>query len=120
MKNADCEGKKANYLQIEYSCIPSKQHNFKSLDINLLFFFSLNHLFLSIINNYKVTYDKFTYDISAGGNVENNMGIIVSPGYPSYKQLDALVYRKIVVPKGYSINVWILDLNIKRRDANKE
>ena len=59
-----------------------------------------------------------TYDICSGGDLNSNYGIIQSPNYPKYTTTDTPCIRKLVAPAGKSFNVWILELNLKKSDAN--
>lgn len=89
--NLPCFGleKKADYLQIKYTCVPS-----------------------SFANNLN------TVDICDGGDLNNNYGIIQSPGYPKYSPIDKPCIRKLVAPAGKSFSVWVSEINIKKSDAN--
>lgn len=43
--------------------------------------------------------------------------MITSPSYPTYKQTTDVCTTKITVPAGKTINVWMNDVAILKRDA---
>jgi hypothetical protein len=51
--------------------------------------------------------------------ITTSAGIISSPGYPSYRNQSITCTKKITVPAGKAINIWIVDMLLKTRDPVK-
>lgn len=60
-----------------------------------------------------------TYNICSDTNINTQSGIIQSPGYSSYQPTNGVCTTQINVPAGQSINIWLLDMNIAKRDTSE-
>ena len=56
------------------------------------------------------------YDICQSPVINQEKGILYSPGYPSHRIQSSLCVTAINVPSGKSLNIWLTDMNIKGKD----
>ena len=82
-----CQNRMANYLYVSYWCVPVE--------------------FDAQANN--------TYDVCGdvdSAEISDTYGIVQSNGYPTFKAVKKACVRKIHVPPGKTIDVWVEDLAI--------
>ena len=60
------------------------------------------------------------FDICQTSLLNQEKGIIYSPGYPSHRVQNNLCITEINVPSGRSLNIWITDMLLKGRDSVKK
>ena len=60
-----------------------------------------------------------TYDICNVPEITAQSGIITSTGYPRYQTTNGACQTKITVPNGKSINIFVSDMNILKRDSSE-
>ena len=56
---------------------------------------------------------------SSSSTISNEHAIITSKNYPTYEINAAPCEKKIVVPEGYSIDLWVEDLSIKDKGLSR-
>ncbi|CAF0748416.1 unnamed protein product [Brachionus calyciflorus] len=61
-----------------------------------------------------------SYDICGSSEITQTSGLIKSPSYPTYKQTTGICRTKITVPTGKSLNIFVTDMNIQKRDSTEE
>ena len=60
------------------------------------------------------------FDVCQSSVINQEKGIIYSPGYPSHRVQSTLCVTQINVPAGKSLNIWITDMSIKGKDLNQK
>ena len=88
-----CQSRLANYLYVSYWCVPVE---FGAQDENM----------------YDICGDADSEEISG------SYGIVQSNGYPTFQAVKKACVRKIHVPPGKTIDVWVEDLAINDQSSD--
>ena len=60
------------------------------------------------------------YEVCNTNDINQQSGIVRSPKYPTYQVTSGNCVTKITVPVGKTLNIWITDMNIPKRDSSEK
>lgn len=104
-----CQNRKADYVELRYYCVPSIYYLYSNSKLN----------FLKINSKIQIAKSADTFNICNTTEITNQKGMITSPGYPTYRATNSTCQIKISVPAGKSLNIWVTDINILKRNTQE-